>query len=257
MAGMEISEHIAALRLEGERVAEAAGAADPDAPVPTCPGWVVRDVVRHLGGVHRWATGIVSDARTDMWDVEMDEVVGSWPADAELVEWFRSGHAGVLAALSDASPDLACWAFLPAPSPLAFWARRQAHETAIHRIDAERAAGTTSVPFAAALAADGIDELLSCFITRPGGRLTADPPRSLQVQCSDAEAGWLLSITPEGVRTSAAGADAGRQADCNVSGRAADLYEALWNRRPVRGLDVAGDPSVLQLFCERVHIRWS
>ena len=32
-----------------------------------------------------------------------------------------------------------CFAFLPAPSPLAFWARRQAHETGIHRADVESA----------------------------------------------------------------------------------------------------------------------
>src|SRR5262249_53658636 len=61
---------------------------------------------------------------------------------AELPGWFREGHAALVQALSVAGPDLNCWAFLAAPSPLAFWARRQAHETAIHRVDAGQAAVT-------------------------------------------------------------------------------------------------------------------
>ena len=31
-------------------------------PVPTCPEWTVRQLVEHLGGVHRWATMIISEA---------------------------------------------------------------------------------------------------------------------------------------------------------------------------------------------------
>ena len=54
---MEIATHIDALRTQGELMALAAGAgAGPDDPVPSCPEWTVRDLVRHLGGVHRWAT---------------------------------------------------------------------------------------------------------------------------------------------------------------------------------------------------------
>ena len=138
---MEVAEHIEALRLEGDRMAKAATAASPDAPVPTCPEWAVRDLVRHTGGVHRWATGVVATPRTEVWNVGLEEVVGTWPPDDELVEWFRPGRAGLVAALSDAPADLECWTFLRAPSPLAHWARRQAHETTIHRVDTELAAG--------------------------------------------------------------------------------------------------------------------
>ena len=49
-------------------------------------------------------------------------------------------NANLIEALDSASPDLEAWTFLPAPSPLAMLARRQAHETAIHRYDAESAA---------------------------------------------------------------------------------------------------------------------
>ncbi len=143
---MEVAAHIDALRGEGRLMADAAANAAPDAHVPTCPEWVVRDLVRHLGGVHRWATGYVAGPRTEQWDVNLDEVVGTWPDDAELVDWFREGCESLAGALEAAPPDLECWTFLRAPSPLAMWARRQAHETAIHRVDAELAAGVALTP---------------------------------------------------------------------------------------------------------------
>ena len=67
-------------------------------------------------------------------------ILGRGPADAGLIAAYRDGHAALVAALRDADPDLECATFMPAPSPLAFWARRQAHETAIHRYDAQSAA---------------------------------------------------------------------------------------------------------------------
>src|SRR6516225_5290424 len=194
---MEIVTHIEALRTQGELMALAVGAgAGPDDPVPSCPEWTVRDLVRHLGGVHRWATGYVADARTEQWDVDLIEVVGAWPEDTELVPWFRQGYAALADALDAAPDDLACWTFLQAPSPRAMWARRQAHETAIHRVDAELATrdDASLSPFDPEFAADGVDELLSCFLPRPRSRLRSDPPTTLRVTCADLDAGWLLQI---------------------------------------------------------------
>lgn len=250
---MEVAEHIAALRRDGRGLADAAGFAGLATAVPTCPDWKVRDLLRHVGLVHRWATGYVGDKRTELWPVEDDEVVGIWPDDGDLLPWFRQGHAALVATLEAADPALECWTFLRAPSPLAMWSRRQTHETAIHRVDAERAAGT-SPSFQPPFAADGVDELLSCFITRPGGRLRADPPRTLRVVTDDTDGDWLVRIGPDGVET-VAGVDDG--ADCEVRGRASDLYLALWNRHDGEGLAVEGDGDVLALFLDRVHIRWT
>ena len=232
----------------------AAAAAGPDSPVPTCPDWLVRDLVRHQGGVHRWATGYLTGPRAEFWDASMDEVVGAWPADAELLDWFSAGHQSLLTALSSADPDLVCFTFLRAPSPLAMWARRQAHETTIHRVDAQAAAGWPSSPVPAEFAADGVDELLTCFITRPGGSLRADPARRLRISCTDTAGDWLVSVTPDGASTSC---DDPGPADCRVSGTAHDLYLTLWNRLADAPLAVQGDRSVLQLFTDRVKVRWS
>ena len=146
----------------------------------------------------------------------LDEVVGTWPSDAELVEWFRSGHAALVAALAAAPPDLECLTFLRgAPSPLAHWARRQAHETAIHRVDTELAAGSALSPVDAAVAADGVDELLCAFVPRRSTRLRAETPTALRVRSTDGDAStrrnaWVLRIDGAGVSAARCGRRRGR-----------------------------------------------
>jgi uncharacterized protein (TIGR03083 family) len=261
---MNIAEHITALDSAGQRLAAAAEAAGPDAAVPSCPEWVVRDLVRHQGGVHRWAAGYVAGQRAELWEVDMEDVVGDWPADGDLIDWFDDGLATLVQALTDADPDLVCFTFLAASSPLAMWSRRQAHETTVHRVDAELAAGWSPAALPVTFAADGVDELLSCFVTRPGGRLRADPSRRMRVSCTDDPGDWLVMIGPDRVVTRAAapGSASGvdetwEHADCRVTGPANDLYLALWNRPPATPLRAEGDVSVLALFGDGVKIRWS
>src|SRR5271157_6115167 len=110
--GMEVAEHIETLRVEGTRLAAVAAAAGLDAPVPSCPGWLVRDLVRHQGGVHRWATEVIARTRAEPWNVDLDEVVGSWPPDTALLEWFAAGHRALVDSLASADPGLECWTFL-------------------------------------------------------------------------------------------------------------------------------------------------
>lgn len=247
---METAEHIAALRENGRLLAEAARRAGLDAPVPSCPDWRVRDLVAHIGGVHRWATAFVAEGRTEPMDAATRaRYRGGAPADADLLDWFADGHLALVRALEQAPPGLACWTFFPAASPLAFWSRRQSHETAIHRIDTELAAAPGAGPGAvtepdAALAADGIDELLSGFLTHRG-RLRADPSRTLAVHTTDTGDSWLVRVEPDRVATHRAAAPA---ADCTLGGRSAALYLLLWNRIGTENVQVTGDPSVLDLW---------
>ncbi len=255
---MEVAAHIEALRREGSLTAAALGRIDPDAPVPTCPEWVVRDLGRHLGGVHRWAMGYVADARTELWDVGFDSVVGTWPDDEDLAGWVRAGCEALADALAAAPADLQCWTFLRAPSPLAMWARRQAHETAIHRVDVELAAGVAPAGVAPAFGADGVDELLSCFAPRRSTSLRPEMPTSLAIACTDSDLWWLLRMDAQGVRTERHDdATAHVGAACTVWGAAADLYRALWNRSGAESLAVEGNRSVFGLFRDTVRIRWS
>ena len=259
---MDVATHIETLRAEGDRMAAVSRAADPGAPVPTCPDWAVRDLVHHLGGVHRWAARYVAEARTEYSPADLEELAGGWPSDTELAEWFVEGHTALVKALVEAPADLECWTFLPAPSPLAMWARRQAHETAIHRVDTELSAGVAVQPFAPAFAADGVGELLTCFVPRRSAKLRTDEPTSFGVRCTDDPAAWVLTVGPDGVDgvdgvDQGSDGDGGAAAACTLSGPAGALYLALWNRGGADGLEVAGDLSLLELFGAGMQLRWS
>ena len=249
---MKITEHIDALQREGQLLAEAAARTELDAPIPTCPDWRMRDLVHHVGGVHRWATGYVGNRRTEVWDVDLDDIVGTWPADPDLIVWFREGHKRLVHTLASAPPDLDCLTFLVARSPLAMWARRQAHETAIHRVDAE-IPGSTVTKFHPEFAADGIDELLSCFITRPGRGPKVSSPCSIHVYTTDTDEVWHLQINHEKVVTSRHSSPA----DCKITGAAGDLYLWLWNRLSDAGISFDGDRNLLTFWREGVQIHWS
>jgi uncharacterized protein (TIGR03083 family) len=249
---------VAALEREGALLANAAERRGLDAPVPACPGWQVRDLLHHLGYVHRWAAGYVSQARRNMVPEPAEsEILRTGPADAGLLGWYRDGLAELVTALRSADPGLDCWTFFAAPSPLAFWSRRQAHETAVHRADAEGAGGeaaTRAAPFPAAFAADGIDELLTGFAPRSRSDAGAEAGRGqrLRVLSTDTGDEWLTEIG----RRIAARRGTG-PAECVVTGPASDLYLALWNRSPLTDpVLVSGDESVLEAWQARVRVTW-
>jgi uncharacterized protein (TIGR03083 family) len=250
---VETSDHIVQLRSDGERFGSLLERANLDATVPTCPDWTVRDLARHLGGVHRWATAYVRDG-LDVPDADLEATAGPWPSDAELPAWFRGGHDALVAALGDAPEDLSCWTFLEAPSPRAFWARRQAHETAIHRVDLDGATGSTGA-FPPAFAADGIDELLFAFLGRPGRAPRVAAPATLRLEAEDTPRAWNVGLSSE--RFDITSDVPAACTDAFVRGTASDLYMLMWNRGRSDGLEIRGDVSALDSWASSVVVRWS
>ncbi|MGV4924966.1 maleylpyruvate isomerase family mycothiol-dependent enzyme [Streptomyces sp. BHT-5-2] len=246
---MEITEFVETLRLDGGLLADAADEAGPDAPVPSCPEWRMRDLVHHMGRVHRWAAEHITEPQEQRQPFPEDPM----PADDELVPWLREGHHRLVVALHTAPADLRTWTFLPAPSPLAFWARRQAHETSVHRADAQQAAGVPLTPLPARFAADGVDEILAGFHAGSRSRVHPDAPRSLRLRATDTpDADWTVHLTPDAPPRTVPTPEAdGAAPDCTVEGPAEELYLALWNRLPWDGLKVSGDPSLPKLWQER------
>jgi uncharacterized protein (TIGR03083 family) len=245
---MEIAAHLDALRAEGELLARAAEQVDHDARTAGAPAWTVAVVLRHVGTVHRWAEATVRTGSRD--GTVYPEDTGSAVAGADLVEWFRAGHAALVDTLRAADPAVRTFTFLPAPSPLAFWARRQTHETGIHRADVESGGGPIT-PFDRAVALDGIAELVGGFAARPAKR--TEDGRTLGVLPADAPgAGWLVrpGEPPRPDPDAAAGAD------CVLRGTASDLHLLLWNR-PAGSVDTAGDPDVLAAWRTSIRVRWS
>ncbi|MER6032886.1 maleylpyruvate isomerase family mycothiol-dependent enzyme [Streptomyces sp. NPDC001835] len=246
---METAEFLHTLDREGRLLAAAAELAGTDAKVPTCPGWQVRDLLRHTGAVHRWAAGIVADGHTAPRPLpEGPDLDG-----AELVTWYRDSHRRLVETLAGAPADLDCWTFHPAPcpSPLAFWTRRQAHETTVHRHDAEAARGGPATPVATGFAADGVDELLRGFHARARSRVRTDRPRVLRIRALDAgaDAVWTVRLSEQPPVTSR---DADAEADAELAGTAERLYLALWNRAPLP--DMTGDRALAALWRENSGI---
>jgi uncharacterized protein (TIGR03083 family) len=198
----------------------------------------------------------VRDGEREPIDDDLELLSGGWPPDDGLVPWFLDGHAALVAALRAAPPDLECFTFLRAPSPLAMWARRQAHETFVHRFDAEAAAGSTVVP-STGLALDGVDELLTCFVTRRSSRFRLDPARTLAVCPVEGDVRWVVEIRPDRIVTTRTTPSEDLAADAAVAGTAAALYLWLWNRAPLATVEPAGDPTLLTAWNDQVKITWS
>ncbi|MFB7461995.1 maleylpyruvate isomerase family mycothiol-dependent enzyme [Streptomyces sp. NPDC056224] len=247
---MEINDFVKILERDGELLGDLAEQAGMTALVPTCPGWHVADLLRHTGSVHRWAAGYVVGGLLEGAPFPAAPEL----AGAELIAWFREGHAALVRALGEAPADVQCWTFLPTapPSPLAFWARRQAHETAVHRMDAEAALGVAFSPVAPEFAEDGVDELLTGFHARPRSRVRTPEPRVLRVRAADTGAVWTVHLSPEPPRTVPGATD--DAVDCEVTGEAAWLYAALWNRLPLAGPGVTGDLALARLWTEAAGI---
>ena len=257
----DVASYLSALNNEGERLADAAQLAGLRAGVPACPAWSVSDLLRHTSYVHRWAADIVAERITHPVDeLAEEQVLQQGPDDERLLGWFREGHEALVRTLAEADPDLNCWSFLSAPSPLAFWARRQAHETAIHRVDAEQAAAAAAkgrLPVRARVRG-GRRRRASHGLPRPQhpprrlarpGRQPGDPGGGRAGRA----AGWLVT----GRLGGAAVARGTGPADCTVTGPARDLYLLLWNRGRADGLRVTGDASVLAAFRGAVYVTWN
>ncbi len=259
---MDVVDHITALEMEGKLFAEASRRSGLDTPVPSCTGWNVRDLVRHLGMIHLWAAGHVAFPHEEPGFESEEEELASftemwpqlgtfWPADEDLVDWYLRTHANLVESLKNASPDVASWTFLPAPSPREMWARRQAHETAVHRYDAEHAS-RAETGFEPLFADDGVDELLAGFAPR-GTSFPIETTTSMAVHATDTGTRWHVTMAPDGI-TTIKGAG---PADVTISGAASDLYLAVWNRGDDSVIEVEGDREVLATWHEKYRIRWT
>jgi uncharacterized protein (TIGR03083 family) len=278
---VEISEHIDALRCQGDLLADAAERAGLDAPVSPCPPWLVKDLLRHTGYIHRWAARHLTECPDRVLDGPPEtEILRGGAADPELLAWFRAGHAALVETLSTADPGLECATFMPAPSPLAFWARRQAHETAIHRADAESATGVLP-EYPPEFAADGIDELIMGFGQRRKYRPSAEREGALQVLTTDTGDAWYIGAEAGRLQARRGPSDTGSTdtgstdtgstdtgstdtgstdaADGTVRGPASGVYLFLWHRCDAAqaGVTIAGDADLLASWQSSVRVRWS
>ncbi len=255
---MEIVEHITAVGQEAKLFAEAARHGGLEVDIEYCPGWNMRDLVRHLSEIHLWAAARVAKRTSKLFPDDISEHTESWPDlavfwpdDDDLIDWYLRTNDNLVQALESATPADDMPTFLPAPSPLAMWARRQAHEIAVHRFDAQHAAGIES-GFDPAFASDGIDEIVSGFATQ-ATQFPTTRTRTMVVHAADIGDRWHLTFTADGI-TTVRGDGA---ADVTLTGSASDLYLVLWNRGSDDRIAVDGEQDLLDLWHESKRVRWS
>lgn len=235
---MQHLEYTEAIRREGHALANAAQTAGLDATVPSCPEWRVADLLSHLGRIHRWVTAIVEQrpgATEQHWSQAEP------PAEPERLAWFTAGVDPFADALAAADPATEVWTWSD-DKTVGFWARRQAHETAMHRWDAQTAAGAPQ-PIDAALAADGIDEFVTLIASWRGRDALQALRGTIHLHCTDTEGEWLLRLD-DGLTVTREHA----KGDVAARGPASDLLLVVSNRRPLSTVDGFGDAPLLERF---------
>jgi uncharacterized protein (TIGR03083 family) len=230
---MTSEQHLAAIERDGAAFAAAAEGTFT-APVTSCPGWTQADLVYHLGEVHRFWTFIVERRASSPDGYEEP----ARPGDEDLLTWFRDGAAHVHGVLAGTDPATPVWTWSQ-QNDVAFVRRRMAQETAVHRWDAELAAGAPA-PIDAALAVDGIDEFLDHFLDPPGDGAAG----SVHLHAGDAPGEWW--VAPAGDAWTIEREH--RKGDAALRGSASDLLLALWRRVPRSQLDVVGDETAADRF---------
>ena len=226
---MERTEHLEHVR-DGGRALISACAAAPEAAVAACPGWTNADLVEHVRMVWGFVAAQVRAA---------DPSAPSRPDPAPEAD---DALDDLVQLLSSTDPGQPAWNWSP-DLTVGFWVRRMASETAIHRWDAEEAAGSPS-PIDPDLAADVVDEAVTVmFSYQRRGRVEDHPAASLHLHRTDGRGEWLLVPGPCGLTVTTEHA----KADVAVAGTASDLALFVWGRG--RGdLQAWGDDGLLDAW---------
>lgn len=221
--------------------------ADLTAAVPTCPGWTVADLTRHVGEVYLHKTLAMREGAEP----------SPWPpkelAEEEPLALLDRAYAGLRTEFDTRWPEDPAGSWYAPDQTVGFWIRRMAQETVIHRIDAELGTGQPVAPIPADLAADGIDELLKVFVAYSvaewGGYFTdmlaGSPGRTYTVRTDGAA--WRVQTGP-GLFTVEDGAGGGTP-DVTVSGPPAAVLCWVWNRESPgepSGVSVEGAPEAVE-----------
>ena len=242
---MDQDRLLGSLRRDAAALLEGVRAAGPDAPVPMCPGWTAADLAWHIGEVHEFWGTIVAD-RLDT----PDAYVQSPRPDTfdATVTFAESTAAALLDALETTDPATPVWTWA-SDRTAGFVLRRMAHETAVHRLDAERAAGREHT-IDADLASDGIDELLFELLVwvQEGA---AELAGSVHLHCTDVAGEWLVRADGDsGVAVTREHA----KGDAAMRGTAADLLLVLWRRLPLDAVEVIGDRAAAERLVARTNL---
>ena len=228
------TELVATVRREGEAIA-AAGAIDLDIAVPTCGDWQMRDLLLHLGRVYHRAANLVGERITT--PVEFPDPP---PPDTDPLDYLRAALDELVESLGSADPDTPAWNWSAEPQVAAFWARRMAHESTVHRYDAQRAHGLAQ-PIDADLADDGMDELVDLLLPRIVERDVPQLPSSTYHFVATDGGEWVVGCADGKVER----LPAARNPSVTVTGPSSAVLLAAYGRVKWASLETSGDEACL------------
>jgi uncharacterized protein (TIGR03083 family) len=228
--------YLGTIRNDAAGLATAARAAGLGADVPTCPEWDVEKLVRHTGRVFTSCAAVVRERGPVDFGA-----LAQMPKGDGAIEAFEERATALVDALEGLPEDFPIWNWFGIEPPIpGFYHRRMAHEVAIHRYDAQSAAGACS-PVDTVLAVDGLDEFLAFLLAarEPTGSLGG----SLHLHAIDTDAEWVVRDAEGGRLVATKGHE---RCDVAVRGTASDLNLFVVNRVAASTLDVVGDPSIAE-----------
>lgn len=168
---------------------------------------------------------------------------------ADLLPWFEESLSGFLGTMRATDPDEPVWTW-SGENRAGFWMRLEAHETAIHRTDAQSAFGPPD-PVEPLLARDAIGGLLTWFV--PRGRILSLLPCTATVLRFEESGGahvWQLRIDDSLATLEPPTGNA----DVVVRGNPSDLLLYLWQRAPLDSLEVEGDRELATRWPELIPL---
>ena len=216
-------------------------------PVPTCPGWSIADLVRHLTEVQLFWTHIVG--RRPLGPDSYEEPPR--PADTELVAELERAVAGLVDVLTDVDPSEPAWSWAD-DHTVGFTLRRQSHEAVVHHVDARLAAATSVPAIEPLLAADGIDEMIGVMLSGVPDQAVFERTRGVIELCArDTGDSWTLAFgrmigtsLESGTRFDLDALEpVDEAADATITGSAVDLHLWLCGRGDIDELEIAGEPT--------------
>lgn len=212
--------------------------ANPAAAVPACPGWTATDLAVHTASVFGRVAHLCAERATE----PLAAPIGS-PADPDDPwDWCRGVLATLVDALRGIEPDEPVWSWTDNHSG-AFYHRRMVHESIVHRIDAQAAAGIAGRIDDPAIAADGIGDVMSVGMRfRSSGAPIDYPAGTISLLATDTGDRWSLAAV-DGALGIGTGEAVITGTDATVTGPAAAIMLYLWGRGDA-DLDIRGDATV-------------
>lgn len=234
---------MSALHAEGAAFSAAVDEATPDMPVPSCPDWTVTNLVHHLGSLYKWVGTILSTPEGP----PPRPTTEGLPTGGDAIDWWRREYEHLVSLLDKVDADAPAWNWAPQPKKAAFWHRRMALETAVHRWDAQMAIASGE-PIETKLAVDGVSEVLDTWLPAGRGHSTYTREGVVHLEAVDAGHEWFVRLRGTGVAL----LDTGTILDtddhhprAHAAGTASDLLLALYGRVRFDVLDTAGDVTLL------------